>query len=299
MKIAVVTDSASCLTPEEIEKYHIKVVPITVVFERQTYLENVDITASEFYEKMQVEKTLPSTSQITLGQMQETYDELAAAGYEAVISIHLSSGITTFYENLVNYLPQVSNIKVYPFDSRLASTAEGALAKLAVRLSAAGYEPEDIITELKKFRQTTAAYLAVDDLAHLVRTGRLSNTSRFVGSLLQIKPVLTFTEDGKILALEKERTMKKAYRAIKGKFAAAQKKAQAPLRLTVINAGAPVTEEWWYADMHQTFPDVTIEKSDLGPVIGVHVGTGTMALLWCYDWEKWPLELAKMKSKAN
>lgn len=293
MKIAVVTDSASCLTDEEIQKYNIRVVPITVIFERQTYLENVDLTATEFYDKMKNETTLPTTTQITPAQMQETYDQLAAEGYDAVISIHLSSGITSFYENLLNYLPEITNIKVYPFDSRLAAAAEGGMAKLAVRLAGAGYSPEDIIHELEKFRETTKAYLVVDDLSHLVRTGRLSNASRFVGSLLKIKPVLTFTKEGQILALEKERTMKKAYGSIKDKFANANAKAQMPLRLTVIHAGVPETEKSWYDDMRQSFPDATMETSELGPVIGVHVGRGTMALLWCYDWEQWPLDPEK------
>lgn len=294
MKIAVVTDSASCLTSEEIEKYHIKVIPITVIFERQTYLENVDITASEFYEKMKSETDLPSTTQITPGQMQAAYDELEKEGYDAVISIHLSSGITTFYQNLLNYLPEVSNIRVYPFDSKLAASAEGAMAKLDVRLADAGYLPEDIIQELEKFRETTKAYLAVDDLSHLVRTGRLSNASRFVGSLLRIKPVLTFTKEGKILALEKKRTMKKAYYSIKERFKTEQEKANGPLRLTVIHAGAWEMEERWYQDIHHDFPRVTMEKSELGPVIGVHVGAGTMALLWCYDWKKWPIDPTKV-----
>ncbi|GBG93741.1 DegV family protein [Ligilactobacillus salitolerans] len=297
MKIAVVTDSASCLTPDETKKYRIKVIPITVIFERRTYLENVDITAADFYQKMKEESTLPSTAQITPGQMQEAYDELAADGYDAVISIHLSSGITTFYENLVNYLPAVSNIKVYPFDSRLASTAEGAMAKLAVRLIDAGYTPEDIIKELEKFRETTEAYLAVDDLSHLVRTGRLSNASGFVGSILRIKPVLTFTKEGKILALEKERTMKRAHAQIKQKFAAALSKADYPVRLTVINADAPTMEQQWADDAKQSYPEVLVEKSDIGPVIGVHVGAGTMAFLWCYDWEQWPIDPAKQKAE--
>ncbi len=297
MKTAVVTDSASCLTPAEIKKYHIKVIPITVIFERQTYLENVDITASEFYKKMKTETSLPSTTQITPGQMQEAYDQLAQEGYDSVISIHLSSGITTFFQNLTNYLPAVSNIKVYPFDSRLASAAEGAMAKLAVRLVHAGYHPKTVIEELEKFRETTQAFLAVDDLSHLVRTGRLSNASRFVGSLLRIKPVLTFTKDGKILALQKERTMKRAYQEIKRRFAKAKREADFPLRLTVIHAGAPGLEEEWLEDMHNSFPDVAIEASELGPVIGVHVGAGTMALLWCYDWEQWPVDETKVKFK--
>ena len=273
MKIAVVTDSASCLLPSEIKKYHIKVLPLTVNFGQQSYLENIDITTSEFYRRMQTTTTLPTTAQVSPKQLLSAYNDLAAQGYDAVISIHLSSGISGMYQNLVTLLSSVKNIKVYPFDSRMASTAEGAMAKLAVKMIEAGYQPEEIISQLEKFRATTKVYFAVDDLSHLARTGRISNASRIVGSVLRIKPILTFTPEGKIVAKQKERTMHRAYQQIKSKFAKVADKVSYPLRLTVIYAG--VRE---------------LEKSELGPVLGVHTGSGTMALLWAYDWEKWPIK---------
>lgn len=289
MKTAIVTDSASYLSAADVEKYDIHVVPITVIFGQQTYLENVEITSKEFYERMRTAPELPTTTQITLGQMQTMYDQLAAAGYDAVISIHLSSGITSFITNLESYLPNVTNIKVYPFDSLITAAGEADMVLLAAKLVAAGYTPEQVIEQLKKIRETTDVYFVVDNLSHLVRTGRLSNASGLVGNLLRIKPVLTF-QDGKIVAIQKERTMRRAYTAIKAKLAAAINAADYPLRVTIENGNNPKLQAEWTADLKASFPDLTIDEGEIGPVVGVHVGEGGMGLIWARDWEKWPLD---------
>ncbi|MBU7443758.1 DegV family protein [Lactiplantibacillus plantarum] len=288
MKTAIVTDSASYLSAVDVEKYHIHVVPITVIFGRQTYLENVEITSKEFYERMRTAPELPTTTQITLGQMQTTYDQLAKAGYDAVISIHLSSGITSFITNLESYLPNVTNIKVYPFDSLITAGGEAYMVLLAAKLVAEGYSPEQVIAQLKKIRETTGVYFVVDNLSHLVRTGRLSNASGLVGNLLRIKPVLTF-QDGKIVAIQKERTMRRAYAAIKAKLAAEIAAVDYPLRVTIENGNNPKLQAEWTADLKASFPDLTIDEGEIGPVVGVHVGEGVMGLIWARDWEKWTI----------
>ncbi|WP_087842127.1 DegV family protein [Lactiplantibacillus plantarum] len=286
MKTAIVTDSASYLSAADVEKCHIHVVPITVIFGQQTYLENVEITSKEFYERMRTAPELPTTTQITLGQMQTTYDQLAEAGYDAVISIHLSSGITSFITNLESYLPNVTNIKVYPFDSLITAGGEAYMVLLAAKLVAEGYSPEQVIAQLEKIRETTGVYFVVDNLSHLVRTGRLSNASGLVGNLLRIKPVLTF-QDGKIVAIQKERTMRRAYAAIKAKLAAEIAAVDYPLRITIENGNNPKLQAEWTADLKASFPDLTIDEGEIGPVVGVHVGEGVMGLIWARDWEKW------------
>jgi len=287
MRTAIVTDSASYLSAEAIKKYDIHVVPITVIFGQQTYLENVEMTSKEFYERMRTAPELPTTTQITLGQMQQMYDQLAAEGYDAVISIHLSSGITSFITNLESYLPNITNIKVYPFDSLITAGGEAYMALLAAKLIVAGQTPEQVITQLEALRDTTEVYFVVDNLSHLVRTGRLSNASGLVGNLLRIKPVLTF-EDGKIVAIQKERTMRRAYQAIKAKLAAAIEAADYPLRVTIENGNNPKMQAEWTADLEASFPGLKIIEGEIGPVVGVHVGEGVMGLIWARDWEQWP-----------
>lgn len=285
MKIAVVTDSASYLTKEQAAANQITVVPITVIFGQQTYKENIDITNKEFYEKLASEKELPTTTQISLGQIQAVYDQLAAQGYEAVISIHLSSGITSFINNLQAYLPNITNIKVYPFDSKLTSAAEANQALLAAKLVKAGKSVTEILAALTDLRATQHVDFVVDDLSHLVRTGRLNNASAFLGNMLRIKPILSFNKAGQIVAVAKERTTHRAFNHIKKDITDFMQQATYPVRLDVVDGDNQATSAQWVADLKKNFPNATIDTSSLGPVVGVHTGRKVMAVVWSRDYQ--------------
>lgn len=285
MKIAVVTDSASYLTKEQAAANQITVVPITVIFGQQTYKENIDITNKEFYEKLASEKELPTTTQISLGQIQAVYDQLAAQGYEAVISIHLSSGITSFINNLQAYLPNITNIKVYPFDSKLTSAAEANQALLAAKLVKAGKSVTEILAALTDLRATQHVDFVVDDLSHLVRTGRLNNASAFLGNMLRIKPILSFNKVGQIVAVAKERTTHRAFNHIKKDITDFMQQATYPVRLDVVDGDNQATSAQWVADLKKSFPNATIDTSSLGPVVGVHTGRKVMAVVWSRDYQ--------------
>lgn len=285
MKIAVVTDSASYLTKEQAAANQITVVPITVIFGQQTYKENIDITNKEFYEKLASEKELPTTTQISLGQIQAVYDQLAAQGYEAVISIHLSSGITSFINNLQAYLPNITNIKVYPFDSKLTSAAEANQALLAAKLVKAGKSVTEILAALTDLRATQHVDFVVDDLSHLVRTGRLNNASVFLGNMLRIKPILSFNKAGQIVAVAKERTTHRAFNHIKKDITDFMQQATYPVRLDVVDGDNQATSAQWVVDLKKSFPNATIDTSSLGPVVGVHTGRKVMAVVWSRDYQ--------------
>lgn len=290
MKTAVLTDSASYLTPAEAKAMNVTMLPITVIFGEEQYLENVSITGPEFYQRLHEEPQLPTTAQITMHQMQGAFDELSAAGYDEVICINLSSGITTFYENLCAYAPSVTNIKVYPFDSRKASAGEADLVRYAQYLVNQGEHAAEIMPKLLDLRATIDLDFIVDNLSHLLRTGRISNTSALLGNLLQMKPMLTFDEDGKLVVKGKERTMRRAFTHALADFKAAQEQADYPLQVTVIDGNSPVQSQQWVDKLHEEQPDLTVIQSHIGPTIGVHVGEGIMGLLWSRDWRK---ELAK------
>ncbi|KRN29033.1 EDD, DegV family domain protein [Lactobacillus selangorensis] len=285
MKTAVVTDSAAYLAPDLAQKYHITIVPITVIFGSKTYLEGVDITSDEFYDKLKNTVTLPTTSQITMTQMKDVYDRLAAEGYDEVISIHLSSGITTFFENLQAFVPSVKNIHVYPFDSKMASAGEADLALLAARLVQAGKTAAEIMPILAEFQKTLGVYFVVDDIRHLLRTGRISNSAAFVGNLLRIKPLLTFDADGKIVAIGKERTMKRAFKYIQTHFSDDIANVSYPVQATIVDGYNPIESKTWVDTIQTEHPNVRIETSHIGPVVGVHTGEKVMGMIWAADWQ--------------
>lgn len=286
MKTAVVTDSAAYIDPKLVTQYNITVVPITVIFNQHPYLENVDIDSKTFFEKLRTEEKPPSTAQITMGQMQSTYDHLANEGYDEVISIHLSSGITGFFENLEAFVSDYHRITVHLFDSKIASAGEANMALLAGKLASEGKNADKIMPLLERELQTTGVNFMVDDLHHLLRTGRISNSSAIIGNLLKIKPLLTFNDKGQIIVDGKERTVKRAFRKILDNFASSIDGADYPIRATIIDANDEKISENWLAQFKEEFPNIPVDTSHLGPVISVHTGEKTMGLVWAYDWQK-------------
>lgn len=284
MKTAVITDSASYLDKELADKYRITVLPITVIFGQTQYRDGIDITSEAFLEKLATTKQLPTTAQVTMGQMQAAFDQLSQQGFDEVICVNLSSGITSFYENLVAYSRQVTNIKVYPFDSKIASAGEADLAFLAGKLAMAGENATTILPKLEQVRDSIHVCLVVDSLSHLQRTGRISNTSAFFGNLLKIKPILTFDEAGKIVPKAKERTMKQALQYIINEID--KEKTTLPMRISVVDAHNPVLSKSWVAAFHEHFPDVSISTYQISPAITVHTGEKAMGVVWDIDWDQ-------------
>ena len=284
MKTAIVTDSAAYLEPAVAKANHVIVVPITVIFDQQVYLENIEITAEEFYTKMRETDKLPTTSQITMGQMQQVFDQLIEQGFDEVICIHLSSGITSFINNLQAYSQTIEGLKIYPFDSKVTSAGEAYLVLTAARLVAQGEHAATIIPKFETMRLTVGVYFVVDDLSHLLRTGRISNSAAFVGNLLRIKPILSFNDQGQIVALTKERTKKRAFQKVLADFKAAIADVDYPIRACVVDGNNPEESAEWVATLQAEFPEIPVEASHIGPVVGVHTGEKVMGVIWSRDY---------------
>ncbi|HAT54420.1 MAG TPA: DegV family protein [Lactobacillus sp.] len=288
MKIAVVTDSTCYLSQTEIDENDIHVVPIPFVVDGKTFNEGVDISTEGFYQLLRDSKSFPSTSQPPLGEMIELYNHLADEGYDCVISIHLASTISGFVNSLQGVAAEVSDrIKVIPFDSQITVKLMGYLVLEAARMVKAGADPDDIIKRLEEMRATMGEYFVVDDLQNLVRGGRLSNASAFIGSVLKIKPLLTFDDDThEIVAFEKVRSTKKALARVETLFTEAQQKVDYPLRGIIFHANDPVAAQTWRDKLAKQFPEMPFELSYFGPVIGAHLGEKALALAWLIDYQR-------------
>lgn len=291
MKIAVVTDSTAYLSPEEAAANNIHVVPIPVTLDGQTYREGVDISTSDFYEKMANSSSFPTTSQTPIGQLMEVYQGLADDGYDAVISIHLTRAITGYLDTVEQLAEQMKDtIKIVPIDSHLTVKMMGYLALEAAKLASEGDDLDDIVKKVKEYRDTFNNVFVVDDLQNLVRGGRLSNASAFVGSILKIKPLLTMhTPTHAIEAFEKVRSMKKAKLRCEQIFDEDIAKLDYPVRAMVVHANAPEEGQKWLDKLQADHPDISFELSYFGPVIGSHLGQGALALAWMQDTAKKPL----------
>lgn len=276
MKTAIVTDSTAYLEESLRNAYNITLVPLSVTFGEQSYREELDITTEEFYEKLITE--LPKTSQPSTGMFVEEFERLKNEGYEAVVSIHLSSGISGTYQNAITAGSMVDGLEVYTYDSEISCMAQGFYVLEAAKMAMDGKDPEEIITRLDEMKPTANAYFVVDDLNHLQRGGRLNNAQAFIGSLLQIKPLLHF-EEKKIVPFEKVRTAKKALARIYELFAAVAKEGK-PMKASIIHSHRQQDFEALKAKIESEFPNVEVCEGYFGPVIGTHLGDRSIGLAW-------------------
>ncbi|WP_019243092.1 MULTISPECIES: DegV family protein [Bacillus] len=277
MKTAVVTDSTAYIPKTLREKLNIHMVPLSVVFGAESYREEIDITADDFYEEVKNADKLPTTSQPSIGMFVEKFEELAK-DYDAVISIHLSSGISGTYQGAVAAGDMVEGIDVYGFDSEISCSIQGFYVLEAAKMAQAGETPDRIIERLNEIKKSTRAYFMADDLSHLQRGGRLNSAQAILGSLLQVKPVLHF-EDKKIVPFEKIRTRKKALKRIV-ELLDEDAKTGVPMEAVIIHAKREAEAIEWKEELAAQYPNVNFEISYFGPVIGTHLGEGAMGMGW-------------------
>jgi DegV family protein with EDD domain len=277
MKIAVITDSTSYLSESILKKHNIPIAPLSVTFDNgDNYIENETIFAPEFQERMKKSKTIPTTSQPAIGEFIKKYEQLRDQGYTDIIGVFLSSGISGSYQTATQAAELVEGVNVHTFDSKLAAMVEGSYVLRAIELINKGLQPKDIINDLTDMRENTGAFLMVDDLKNLQKSGRITGAQAWIGTMLKMKPVLKF-DDGKIVPEEKVRTKKKALLALESKVIE-QVKELDTFTIFVIGGDKKEDSEWLYNDLKQKYPDYKIIYSEFGPVILAHLGSGGIGL---------------------
>ncbi|MGS2778893.1 DegV family protein [Robertmurraya sp. GLU-23] len=275
MKTAVVTDSTAYIPKDLRDKLDIHMIPLSVIFGTETYREEVEITASEFFGKVK-NRELPTTSQPPVGEFVQLFEQLSK-DYDSVVSIHLSSGISGTFQGAISAGEMVENIDVFAFDSEISCMVQGFYVLEAAQMAQEGKGPDEIMARLEEMKKTLYAYFMVDDLSHLQRGGRLSSAQALIGSLLQVKPLLHF-QNKKIVPFEKIRTRKKAMRRMVDLLVEASAGEQ--YRAVIIHANREQEANEWKKELEAELPNVEFVISYFGPVIGTHLGEGSMGLGW-------------------
>ncbi|AOF48833.1 DegV family protein [Tetragenococcus halophilus] len=282
MKLAIVTDSTAFL-PERVRRHpDLFVIPIPVILDGKVYNEDVDIQADGYYKLMNESKEFPKTSQPTFGETLDLYKKLKEKGYDTIISIHLSSGISGYVNNLDSIKDSVEGMTIIPYDTLITSMPMGHMVEAALNMRDADNSLNEILEHLNIIRANTYAYLIVDDLNHLVRGGRLTNGAALIGGLLKIKPVLKF-EDGKIVLFEKIRSTKKALRRCEEVIGERKNEINHPVKLYVIHGNHLELAKKEKARLEKSYPDITVEIGHFGPVIGTHLGEKALGFAICAE----------------
>lgn len=277
MKLAIVTDSTAYIPDELLKEHQIHTIPLSVVFGDETFREGLDITTEEFYKKVQEEEELPTTSQPAIGSFVQLFERLSEE-YDAIISIHLSKRFSGTYDAAKSAGNMVDNIEVHAFDTALSAMPQGFFAIAAAELVAEGKSAAEIISHLEDMKEKTCAYFLVEDLAHLQRGGRLNKGQALIGSLLHIKPVLHII-DGLIVPFEKIRTRKKAINRIMSMLEE-DVQTKDVKRVVFIHANNLKLAEEMRDEFSKKHPGVETIISYFGPVIGTHLGEGSLGVSW-------------------
>ncbi len=260
--------------------YDIRVIRSVLLFGEDEYTDFVDIKADEFY-KLLVEKPElhPSTAQTATGVILETYEELKKDGYDEILVITISSKLSGTYEGARMAASMIEGVKVTVFDSLSVSYPEAHMALTAGKMIKEGKNIPEIVDKLVQIREQHGILVSVDTLKYLVRNGRLSGASGFVGSLLKIKPMLALTREGRLEPVEKIRTRQKAINRIIEKFV--DEHANDQLEVFIAHANAGDTVEEVRQKLLEKLPNIkTVKDYPLTPVVGAHAGPNTLAIGW-------------------
>lgn len=211
-KVRIVTDSTADIPREVAQELEIEIVPLQVKIGEESYRDGVDVDAPTFYTKILASEELPTTSQPSPQEFAQAYQKCIAEGAEAILSIHLSSALSGTYQSsiLAKELLQEEQVKIVTMDSRNATFCTGQMVIQAARAAKAGLSLEICHQAALDMRKRQAIYAYVDTLEYLQKGGRIGKASSLVGSLLNIKPIISLDEEGTVIPIDRVRGRKKA-----------------------------------------------------------------------------------------
>ena len=276
MKLAVITDSSAYLSAETLQREDLYVLDIPVNIDGEEYVEGINLTAEEFYQKMAQASELPKTSQPSIAKLDEILTSLKEQGYTHALGLFLSSGISGFYQNIQYMVDDYEGLTIAFPDTLITSAPLGIMVESVFNWRDQGDDFASIQDKLAIQISRTSAFIMVDDLDHLVKGGRLSNGAAILGNLLSIKPILYFNDQGVIEVYEKVRTEKKATKRLIEIIKETTVSGQ--YSVIVIHGNAPEKAEELRQHLLDSGLGSDISLATFGSVIGTHLGAGSIAL---------------------
>jgi DegV family protein with EDD domain len=257
--------------------YPVKMIRSTLNLGGKEYEDYVDIQAKEFYDMIIANPDIDvSTSQTATGKIARAYEELKDEGYTDIIAIVISSKLSGTYQGAVLAKDLVQGVNVYVIDTRSVSYGEAYLVLEAIKMIKNGKKTREIIDNLEKIRDNIYIYVLVDTLKYLVKNGRLSAASGFLGTLLKIKPLLHIQRDGSLVPFEKIRTTSKAQQRLVEVIKSDIAGKNVVMFICYTNNEDKALEI--KNQLQALKPELQVELVPLTPVVGAHAGPGTLGV---------------------
>jgi DegV family protein with EDD domain len=277
-KVAVVTDSTAYIPEDMLNGLPIHSLPLQVIWGEKVYLDNVDIHPQEFYERLKTAKVMPTTSQVTPAAFQKLYAQLLDEGYE-IFSTHISSKLSGTLDSAHQARDNFPGASIELFDTLTSGMALGFQALVVARAAAEGASIKECKELALQARDNSEIFFVVSTLEFLRRGGRIGGAAAFLGTALNLKPILTVKE-GKVAAVEKVRTMSKALDRLTD-MVEQRIGDRRPIRLASLHANAPSEASALLDRVRQRFSSSDVSDavlSEVSPVIGTHTGPGTVGI---------------------
>jgi len=277
-KIALVTDSTASMPKELSDKYNIIVAPQILIWGEETFEDGVNITPSEFYTRLKKATIMPSTTQVTVAKFHELYQSLLAQDYQiltVIISAKLSGTLNSALQAKAMF-PAEAPIEIV--DSNTTAMAIGFHLLTIARAIKQGATLPECVALAQKAREHTGIFFAVDTLEFLHRGGRIGGATRFLGTMLNFKPILE-VRDGRVEAIERVRTRRKSLSRIV-ELVVDQIGNRTPIRLASLHANAPEDAQAVLDEASEKLKPIETYSSEVSPVVGVHAGPGVVGLVY-------------------
>ena len=275
MAVRIVTDSTADIPQEQAQALGITVVPLTVIFGEEAYLDGVELDNAGFYAKLQRSKDLPHTSQPPPASFQAAYTRLINEGADAILSVHLSSSLSGTYQSACtgrDSLPDdVKKIPIEIVDSKSISIGMALPIIRAVEEAKQGLSLAEIKTHMLDMLSRTRILAVLDTLEYVKRGGRIGGAAAFLGTMLNFKPIISL-KDGEVVPVERPRTRSKAYTRIAQLLSEMGELESVTIAESDEEVGQQLTEAL------KTAYQGDILAYKLGAVLGTHTGPGTAAI---------------------
>lgn len=274
---AIIADSTCDIPADLVERYQITIIPQIVIWGDQELRDRVDIQPEEFYQRLSASPQLPTTSQPTVKSFVEHYQAAQADGAREIVVLTVSSAMSGTYQT-AQQAAQLVDMPVHVIDSKGPTMSLGWQTLAAARAREAGADTAGIIAAADRVRQTVVQFVYLDTLEYLHKGGRIGNATRFIGALLDLKPLIEINhQTGLVEGADRVRTRRKGVEALYQRFFEKLDRTR-PLHIAVLHGGVLDDAVALAERVRQEYQPVELLLNITGPVLGLHTGPRALAL---------------------
>ena len=275
--IAWVVDSTAFISDTLAAHPDVHVVPLTIHFGQEQYADGIELTSDQLYDRIRNAEEFPKTSQPAAGEFAKLYEKISE-NYDAILAIHVSAKLSGTLSSSKTGA-EIAEVRMECVDSLSLSTGITKLVEHGIELQERGLNLEEIASQLRDKVKDFRNYILIGNLNQLYKGGRMSGVQFFLGSLLQVKPIIQITEQGELKAFEKVRSQKKALNYLVDKVVDAYEK-DGVRSIDLMQGNVPNQAEELKNLIQAKAPEMEVRIGEISSVLAVHAGEGTLATLW-------------------